>query len=230
MEKTQEEKRSELLMPNEIKQGFLGKEMTRRQFLKISGKSLAGLTLSAGMLNLLGCTHAQVDSGQVATWATPQGLLVVNSDICVGCLRCESNCTTKNDGAVSTHHSRIKITRNLMSNNGIGMYAGELDDATMWTYFPDTCRQCDPPPCGVVCPFNAIYTDEKGVKLVSEELCTGCAICVPACPWNMITINRDTMKALKCNGCNICVEGCPSGALKIVAWTEVEAMAQRIWS
>ena len=35
--------------------------------MKISGKSLAGLTLSASMLSLFGCSQKQVDSGAVAT-------------------------------------------------------------------------------------------------------------------------------------------------------------------
>ena len=53
------------------KTDFLTADMTRRQFMKISGKSLAGLTLSASMLSLFGCSQQQVDSGAVATWALP---------------------------------------------------------------------------------------------------------------------------------------------------------------
>ena len=49
------------------KTDFLTADMTRRQFMKISGKSLAGLTLSASMLSLFGCSQQQVDSGAVAT-------------------------------------------------------------------------------------------------------------------------------------------------------------------
>ena len=54
------------------KTDFLTADMTRRQFMKISGKSLAGLTLSASMLSLFGCSQKQVDAGAVATWALPQ--------------------------------------------------------------------------------------------------------------------------------------------------------------
>ena len=48
----------------------------------IRDRSLAGLTLSASMLSLFGCSQQQVDCGAVATWALPQGLLVVNADLC----------------------------------------------------------------------------------------------------------------------------------------------------
>lgn len=210
------------------KQGFLDKEMTRRQFMKISGKSLAGLTLSAGMLKLMGATQLQVDASQVAVWATPEGLLVVNADICTGCLLCESNCTLVNDGTVSYYNSRIKVTRNLMYNqNGVGMYTDLLNG---FNYFPDTCRQCDPPPCGEVCPLNAIYTDDRGVKLVNESTCIGCGICRMACEWDMIVVNQDTNKAVKCVCCNECIDGCPSGALSLIEWDAVTAAAQLPWS
>ena len=85
------------------KTDFLTADMTRRQFMKISGKSLAGLTLSASMLSLFGCSQKQVDAGAVATWALPQGLLVVNADLCTGCQRCEINCTLTNDGVCFLH-------------------------------------------------------------------------------------------------------------------------------
>ena len=93
------------------KTDFLTADMTRRQFMKISGKSLAGLTLSASMLSLFGCSQKQVDAGAVATWALPQGLLVVNADLCTGCQRCEINCTLTNDGVCSSYISRVKIPR-----------------------------------------------------------------------------------------------------------------------
>jgi len=204
-------------------------KMTRRQFLKISGKGLAGVTISASMLSLFGCTTGQVRRGQVATWATPRGLLVVNAGICTDCQRCETNCTTVNDGYVSTHNSRIKMTRNLMVNrNGYGMFAS-LDDGGHWTSFPDTCRQCADPPCGKVCPTNAVYSNAEGVKLVDADKCISCRLCIPACPWQMPVISTLTGKMVKCNSCGACIEGCPSGALRMIPWTAVAATAQREW-
>ena len=214
-------------MSTEQKQGFLNKEITRRQFMKISGKSIAGLTLTASTLKLLGCTQAQVDNGQVALWSTPQGLLVVNADICVGCLLCESNCTLVNDGAVSSFNSRIKVTRNLMLNqNGVGLYA---DLESGFNYFPDTCRQCDNPPCGEICPVDAIYADDRGTKLVNHSTCIGCGICTMACPWDMIVVSSEINKAVKCVCCDECIQGCPSGALSLIEWDAVTAVAQLPW-
>ena len=100
-------------MSDQKKTSLLERQMTRRQFLKISGKSIAGLTVSATMLSLFGCTQQQVDQGEVVTWAMPQGLLVVNAAKCTCCQRCEINCTLTNDGVCSTYISRVKIGRNL---------------------------------------------------------------------------------------------------------------------
>ena len=132
------------------KTDFLTADMTRRQFMKISGKSLAGLTLSASMLSLFGCSQKQVDAGAVATWALPQGLLVVNADLCTGCQRCEINCTLTNDGVCSSYISRVKIQRRLnLDGDGNGLLSG-TDNC--FVYFPDTCRQCEDPACGTHAP------------------------------------------------------------------------------
>src|SRR5690554_6021999 len=123
-------------MSNEIKEkvGFLDRQMTRRQFLKVSGKSLVGLTVAGSMLSLFGCTQEDIDEGLVTTWAMPQGLLVVNEAKCTGCERCELNCTLVNDGVASTHIARVKVSRNLHVYGNKGMYNNDF------TYFPDTCR------------------------------------------------------------------------------------------
>ena len=126
------------------KTDFLTADMTRRQFMKISGKSLAGLTLSASMLSLFGCSQQQVDSGAVATWALPQGLLVVNADLCTGCQRCEINCTLTNDGVCSSYISRVKIQRRLnLDGAGNGLLSG---NDNCWVYFPAAVPAWRPAP------------------------------------------------------------------------------------
>lgn len=207
-------------MSNKTK--FLDKDYTRRQFLKLSGKTLAGVTLSSTMLATLGLTAASAENATV--WAMPQGLLVVDPDKCTGCLRCEINCSLVNDGVVSSHLSRIKMARNLNSSrNGNGLYT-----ENHWVYFPDTCRQCEDPACGNACPMKAIYADENGIKKVDESKCVGCGACAAACPWHMPTINPETKKSTKCVQCGACAAGCVTGALSIIPWDAVSAAAQAV--
>lgn len=205
---------------------IINTEITRRRFMAVSGKSLVGLTVSASLLSLMGCTQEDIDSGAVSMWATPTGLLVVHTDKCTGCQRCEINCTLVNDGVASTHISRIKMSRNLKSYDGNGML--EDDAKVKWVYFPETCRQCEDPWCGNACPVDAIYADSRGVKIVDEDKCIGCGACVQACPWKMPTINPETRKSSKCILCQACIHGCPSGALAMVSWDDVTAAEQKI--
>ena len=74
------------------------KEVTRRQFLKVTGKGVAGLAASTSLLNLFGLTKAEAESGAVSVMATADGVLVANGARCTGCQRCEVNCTLLNDG------------------------------------------------------------------------------------------------------------------------------------
>ena len=206
------------------KKRFLDKDYTRRQFLKLSGKSLAGLALSTSMLSAMGVTEKAVAEDKVRVWAFPQGLLVVDADRCVGCQRCEINCTLTNDGVCSSYISRVKIQRRLnLDGAGNGLLSG-TDNC--FVYFPDTCRQCEDPACGNACPQKAITTDSRGIRVVDTDKCIGCGACHDACPWHMPTVNPETGKSSKCIACGACVAGCPSGALSIVDWDAVTSAAQ----
>ncbi|NIS69976.1 MAG: 4Fe-4S dicluster domain-containing protein, partial [Proteobacteria bacterium] len=42
--------------------------------------------------------------------------------------------------------------------------------------------------CERVCPFGAIRMDGNGLPVISEELCTGCGICVESCPKEVLLL------------------------------------------
>ena len=76
--------------------------------------------------------------------------------------------------------------------------------------------------CVEACPFGAMVMTDDGLPTVVEELCTGCSLCVAACPRNIIEmhpIERNTFVFCKshddpktsksvcsvsCLGCGIC--------------------------
>ena len=91
---------------NPVDRPLLDIGLTRLEFLRISGKGLAGLTIAPALLSLLGCKQEDIDSGTVGLINTPKGVLVTQRARCTGCHRCEISCTNFNDGSVGTFFSR----------------------------------------------------------------------------------------------------------------------------
>ncbi|MBU7024729.1 MAG: 4Fe-4S binding protein, partial [Theionarchaea archaeon] len=62
---------------------------------------------------------------------------------------------------------------------------------------------------------KAIET-EPIVAEVNEDLCCGCAICIPLCPYNARELDTEKgiakVNEVLCKGCGSCVAACPSGA------------------
>jgi len=65
---------------------------------------------------------------------------------------------------------------------------------------------------------------EPYIAEVCEEKCSGCGICVAACPYNVIKINKEKKVAEidsgACMGCGICSSACPLGAIKQKRFTD----------
>ena len=206
---------------------FLEKDISRRDFMKLSGKGIAALAVSGSFLSLIGCSREDIETGKVGVTATPQGILVSYKSRCVGCQRCEMNCSLVNDGKAQPYLSRVKVGQSIQfGDNGAGIDY-QLDDGMFgnFAFTQKTCRQCEKPGCLEACPQEAIYVDENtGIRMINSEKCVGCGACTLACPWNMPTVDKETMKSTKCISCGECAKGCPTGALKIVTWEEAQKL------
>jgi Fe-S-cluster-containing dehydrogenase component len=61
---------------------------------------------------------------------------------------------------------------------------------------------CEKPPCADVCPEGAISKREDGIVLLDEDLCTGCQVCIPECPYGALVIDDGKDLVRKCSLCN----------------------------
>lgn len=208
---------------DKVSEKIFDKDYSRRQFLQITGKGIAGVTVSATLLNLIGCEEQSLKNGQVFTWATPTGLLTVNRDKCVGCHRCEHNCNLVNDGKVMPYIARVNLRDRYFFGEEIedDFYNAEgIQGNYRWE--PMTCKQCNSPWCGNACPVDAIKADERtGARVVDKDVCIACGECVRACPWNIPRIDPEENYATKCINCGACVAGCVTGAITMTDWEDV---------
>ncbi len=87
--------------------------------------------------------------------------------------------------------------------------------------------------CVKACPFDAMYMNKNGLVVVIDEKCTGCGLCIPPCPKNLIELipeNKDvhilcrsldkgaeTKKicTVGCIACDKCVKVCPYNAITV---------------
>jgi heterodisulfide reductase subunit A len=70
---------------------------------------------------------------------------------------------------------------------------------------------------------------EPTVAYVIEELCSGCGVCVEACPYEARAIHPlwgiATVNAALCQNCGACVVACPNKASQIRNWTPEQVLA-----
>ena len=69
------------------------------------------------------------------------------------------------------------------------------------SYIPQICNHCDNPGCLPACPPKAISKRADGLVLIDPAKCTGCKLCVDACPYGNIYYNEALHIAQKCTGC-----------------------------
>lgn len=128
-----------------------------------------------------------------------------NADECIGCRACEIACKNENHTPVGLNWRKVqKITPEL--------------------HLSISCNHCDSPECFRVCPEGAFTKRKDGIVQIDQNLCTGCKLCVSACPYGAPQYDAETHKVSKCQMCyprqdigiaTACVEACTTGALKI---------------
>jgi len=143
-----------------------------------------------------------------------QKMLIIDHEKCTGCRLCELVCSVYHDGVSNRTRSRIHIIK--FHNQGI--------------FFPMVCQQCQDAACMAICPKDAIYRDEElGRVMINYDLCIGCKMCVAACPFGGMGINKDgtVIKCDLCDGDPQCVRFCDMKAVDYVEASTVNLRKKR---
>lgn len=145
---------------------------------------------------------------------TARKVLVVDLDKCIRCYSCEVACKQENDLPLGVRWQRVVTIGPRMVKGGLHM-----------DFVPAMCLHCDDPPCAYFCPINAILKRKDGVVIVKEQRCTGCKLCVYACPYGVMHFDQKKNVAGKCDLCTSridyglepsCVKHCIGGSLQFL--------------
>lgn len=133
--------------------------------------------------------------------------IVVDLDLCTGCMSCEVACKQENDVALGQYWSKV-----------LRVAQGTFPDTKQY-WVPTMCQQCAEAPCVHVCPTGASYRNEENIVLIDKEKCIGCQYCMMACPYGVRSWNQELRSVEKCTMCNqltsvgelpACVKNCAS--------------------
>ena len=146
-----------------------------------------------------------------ATGETPPPRLILDADLCTGCLQCEMACSLRQEGLFAPAFSRIKVFEFEHGRRSV----------------PYTCTQCEEAWCLHACPVSAISVDASlGTKVVDESVCVGCRVCTIACPYGTINFSTRSGKVVKCDLCGgdpACADACPTNA---IVWSALAGGAE----
>lgn len=152
---------------------------------------------------------------------------MVDKKLCVGCHTCELACSAWHENAFRPTLSRLRIE-----------CVPQTAVVTVRTCLQTACAKCrDICPEDAVVESTARVAQEDGglagpILVVDEGRCTGCGLCVDACPTGVIGLHPDSNKAYKCDLCAgdpQCLRSCQNPMVRAV-WVKVDKPDVRVAS
>jgi len=117
--------------------------------------------------------------------------IYIDEQACWGCKTCEVACKQEMKAPVG-----VKLI-------GVGEDGPKIVNGTpTFTYRINICKHCDEPPCADACPEEAIIKRSDGIVVMDYDLCSGCQLCIEACPYDAIDFDHNKSIAQKCNLCH----------------------------
>lgn len=168
-----------------------------------------------------------------------------DTTVCIGCKACEVACKQWNqlpaDGFAWTGNSydntgelsatswrHVKFIEQLSDDGGA--------DPGRWLMMSDVCKHCVTAPCQQACPTGAIIHNEFGNVYIQPDICNGCAYCIAACPFGVITRSTLDGHAHKCTLCYdrqrdglvpACAKACPTESIQFGPIDELRERARK---
>jgi formate dehydrogenase iron-sulfur subunit len=187
-----------------------------------------------------------------------------DTTVCIGCKACEVACKQWNhlpaDGfhwtgnsydntgelsALSWRHVKfieqfplpmVPLQPAASASPPIAMGGLGAPDAGRWLMMSDVCKHCAAAPCQQACPTGALIYNEFGNVYVRQDVCNGCAYCVAACPFGVLTRSDLDGHAHKCTLCYdrqqqglvpACAQACPTQSIQFGPLDELRQRARR---
>jgi Fe-S-cluster-containing dehydrogenase component len=144
----------------------------------------------------------------------------VDTKRCIGCQACEVVCKQEYDLPVGPRWIRVEKIGPRKNGEKLEMQ-----------FVPVYCEHCADPLCVKVCPEGAISKRSDGIVLVDSSKCTGCKLCIDACPSHAPQFNPEQGVVGFCNYCvhrvdqglaPACTLACPARCMYFGEVDEVE--------
>jgi formate dehydrogenase iron-sulfur subunit len=189
-----------------------------------------------------------------------------DTTVCIGCKACEVACkqwnqlpadgfswignSYDNTGELSaTSWRHVKFIEQFDSRNGPASAPPQTNGTRIaldvvpgpahenrWLMMSDVCKHCVTAPCQQACPTGALIHNEFENVYIQPDICNGCAYCVAACPFGVITRASFDGHAHKCTLCYdrqrdglvpACAKACPTQSIQFGPIDELRERAQK---
>ncbi len=202
-------------------------EITRRDFLKNSSKTLSVVTVASGVSLTVFANEKQQDVG--VTNEKRWGMLIDSNKLTDADMEdMVAACKNEHGWGNEVHSNSLQQQQWIRAAKVKDRHTQKISNLVLM------CQHCEYPPCVDVCPTNASMKRADGIVLVDAHRCIGCRYCMLACPYDARSFAHETITdqlphsprgkgvVESCNLCvhrvdnseqPACVEACKSGAV-----------------
>jgi formate dehydrogenase iron-sulfur subunit len=177
--------------------------------------------------------------------AKPRMGFFTDTSLCIGCKACEVACKEWNELPVddfgftaesydNTGRLSADTWRHVAFIEQRKPIQADDEEGLRWLMSSDVCKHCTTAPCLDVCPTGALFRTEFGTVVVQDDVCNGCGMCVPACPFGVIERREQDGRAWKCTLCYdrlkdgmepACAKACPTDSIQFGPLDELRVHA-----